>query len=243
MRLCFSVLAAAITTAFVLLACGGQRHATAPDAASAPTTSTAATNGRDPASPSPVAGTVFAGAAAPTPPSTAPARQARPDASLSLIATLSVSLAGSGGSYTYRFNADGVPVALDSDGTFDSMAPIDATLLLSANGCTWNLHLVNPQIDVGGSVSADGSTLRVASIRVSQDDVAGDGACVNAAQPPPAFAGIGAGTTNLSPATPIAVPFRDGVSAGWPRPGAVERYPHSVTAEWNGTLRLSVPDK
>ncbi|HZQ36493.1 MAG TPA: hypothetical protein VFD32_11205 [Dehalococcoidia bacterium] len=163
-------------------------------------------------------------------------------ASLSFSATLTVSLAEPGGSFTYSYTADGVAVSLDNDGTFASIAPIDASLTVNGNDCTLSLHLVNPQVEIAGSLSDDGSGLRIASLRVSQDDVAGTATCANDPRTGvPDFSGIGAGTTNLSPAAPAAVAFSDGASASLPQPAALDRYPRSVSAVWRGSVRLSLP--
>ncbi len=223
---------ASVLVALIALSCGGRRVASTPAA------------GRVPAPASRAAAAAAGTTAAPSPvkASATLTRQAAATASLSLMATLAVSLESTGGSYKYTYEADAVSIALDGDGTFDSTAPITASLALSANGCNWDLHLVNPQIEIAGSVSDDGSTLRIASIQVTQDDVSGAGTCTaDGGQSARDFTGIGAGTTNLSPAAPVAIPFSDGATASLPQPSAVDRYPRSVSIGWNGTLQLSVP--
>ena len=243
MRLRSILPAGIVAAALLLLACGGGHTAATPTVRPAGATSGPTSAGRAVAATPPpdAAPTSTAAISTPTAVAVTPPRAHAPTANLSLSATLSVSLEGTGGSYTYSYTADGVPIALENDGTFASTAPIAVTLALTANGCSWDLHLVNPQIEVTGSITDDGSTLRIASIRVSQDDVAGGGDCANGAQAAPEFTGIGAGTINLSTAMPIAIAFGDGAGASWPRPGAVERYPRSVTAEWHGALRVTVP--
>ncbi len=229
--------AAALIPALLLLACGGRAAPPATATPALPSQAPVATSGARTATPA-------AAVAATAGPRATPARTAtaarRGTASLALVATLSVSLAGTNGGYTYVYSADGVAVSLESDGTFASTAPMQATLTLDANGCTVNLHLVHPQLEVAGSISDDGRTLRIASLRVSQDDVAGANPCPNAGAAP-GFSGIGAGTTNLSPAAPAAIAFSDGASADLPRPAALDRYPRSATAVWTGTVRLVIP--
>lgn len=171
----------------------------------------------------------------------APAPAAVTTASLSFTAVLTVSLAGGGGSFTYGYTADGVRISMDSDGTFDGTAPIQATLVLNGNGCSLDLRLVNPQIEIAGSLSDDGRTLRIASIRISQDDVAGSGDCAGDGGGSPDVHGIGAGTANLSPPAPVTLPFSDGVGVNLPRPAAVERYPRSTSVQWSGAVRLCLP--
>jgi hypothetical protein len=241
MRLRFAVAVPVLIGSLLPLACSG-RHSPrmsttatppSPPAATAASSAPLATSRATVATP---AGT------APTPASaTTVPRQPPANASLSLTATLSVSLAGTNGSYTYSYRADGAVISLERDGTFDTTAPIDATLTLNATGCTLNLRLVNPQLEVAGSISDDG-TLRIASLRVRQDGVAGADPCPNAGgAAAPDFSSIGAGTTNLSPAAPAAIRFSDGASASLPQPTALDRYPRSATAVWSGTIRLVVP--
>ncbi len=229
--------AVALIPVLLLLACGGHAAPPATVAPPLPSLAPSATSGAGTALPA-------AAAAATADPGATPGSVATPaarrTASLTLMATLSVSLAGTDGNYTYAYSANGVVISLESDGTFASTAPIQATLTLYRNGCTWNLRLVNPQLEVAGSISEDGRTLRIASLRVSQQDVAGADPCPSAGGAPD-FSGIGAGTTNLSPATPAAIPFSDGASAGLPRPAALDRYPRSATAVWTGTVRITVP--
>ncbi|HLZ69755.1 MAG TPA: hypothetical protein VKV26_07575 [Dehalococcoidia bacterium] len=231
-----------LLVALITLACGGRHAGTTPATGITP----AAGGARAAATAAPAA----SGRTAPASSSTIPApvkaaaalrRQATAGASVSFVATLAVSLEG-GGSYTYSYTANDVGIALDSDDTFDSTAPISAALALNANGCAWDLHLVNPQVEIAGSVTDDGGTLRIATIRVTQEDVRGSGACAaDGGQSVRDFSGIGAGTTNLSPASPAAIPFSDGATASLPQPGAVDRYPRSAAVQWSGTLRLALP--
>jgi hypothetical protein len=239
---CMRLRYVSLVVALVTLACGGKRAASIPAAPAADRT--------------PVDAAVHAPAATgtllpePTDSATTPAPVkaaavlATPamGATLSLAAAMTVSLAGTGGSYTYTYESSGVAIALEGDGTFDSTAPATVSLALSAGGCTWTLQLVNPQIEIAGSLSDDRATLRIASIRVSQDDVTGSGGCSpDAGQSPHDLGGIGAGTINLSPATPLALPFSDGAAASLPQPAAIERYPRSVSVQWSGTVQLALP--